>query len=354
MSYFRESVRRMQGYVPGEQPRSTDRIIKLNTNENPYPPSPRVREAIERELGEGAESLRLYSDPQALELRQAAASVWGLNAGQVLAGNGSDELLALLFRSMVEPGEPIAYPDPNYSLYETLAHAQGAAIRTVDFPSDFRLPAELFGSDARLVFVSSPNAPSGCAHSKPQLQDLARSLTRGVLVIDEAYADFADDSAIDLVDSEPNVVVLRTFSKSFSLAGMRLGLLFGREEIVSGLGKVKDSYNLDRLALVAGTAALRDLEWMQGNVEKIRTTRARLSHTLAQLGLDVLPSQTNFVLARLPSAEQASAAYRVLKEQNILVRYFGAARLQDCLRITVGTDDEIDRFLAELRVHLGR
>lgn len=352
MSYFRQNIQRMHGYVPGEQPSLGQSVIKLNTNENPYPPSPRVAEAIARELADGGARLRLYSDPQARDLRQAAAELYGLSVPHILAGNGSDELLALLFRAMVEPGEKIVYPYPNYSLYETLANAQGAQIETCDFGDNYELPEGLFGSDARLVLVASPNAPSGTLHSTSRLRALAQSLTHGVLVIDEAYADFADGHSLSLVASLPNVVVLRTFSKSLSLAGMRLGLLFASEEIVAGLNKVKDSYNLDRLALAAGAAALRDPEWMRSNVAKVQATRRRLSDSLATLGLKVLPSQANFLLVRLRDSAQAQGAYQFLKERNILVRYFGVRLLDDALRITVGTDPEIDELLAALGEYL--
>ena len=338
----------MSAYVPGEQPPAGARVIKLNTNENPYPPSPRVAQAIAAELAGGGEKLRLYSDPVALELRRAASAVTGLPVAQILAGNGSDELLALIARALVDPGDVIEYPYPTYVLYETLAEAQGARIRTVPFAPSFELPRELFGSDAKVVFVASPNSPSGTSHPVSVLGELAASLPNGLLVVDEAYADFAGESALELARTRPNVVVLRTFSKSYSLAGMRIGLMFGPTELVSGIAKVKDSYNLDRLAIAAGAAALGDGEWMQSNVAKILATRARLTQGLARLGLEVLPSSANFVFARLGSSERARAAYQSLKERGILVRYFDRPLLSDGLRITVGTDDEITALLDAL------
>jgi histidinol-phosphate aminotransferase len=348
MSLFRSNVERMTAYVPGEQPAPGSRVIKLNTNENPYPPSPRVAEAIADELSGHGERLRLYSDPVATELRRAASDVTGFPIEQILAGNGSDELLSLLVRAFVEPGEVIEYPHPTYVLYETLAESQAARIRTVPFPRDFSLPRGLFGSNAKLVFVTTPNSPSGTSHPTKLLGELASSLPNGVLVVDEAYADFADESALELARTHDNVVVLRTFSKSYSLAGMRIGLLFGPEALVSGISKIKDSYNLDRLAIRAGAAALRDGEWMRQNVTKIRATRARLAAGLAALGHEVIPSSANFVFVRLRSAEAARAAYRSLKERGILVRYFDREALDDGLRITVGTDDEITALLSAL------
>jgi histidinol-phosphate aminotransferase len=338
----------MSAYVPGEQPPPGARVIKLNTNENPYPPSPRVAEAVAAELSGGGERLRLYSDPVALDLRRAGSEVTGVPVDQILAGNGSDELLALIVRAMVDPGDVIEFPYPTYVLYETLAEAQGARVRTVPFDRTFELPRALFGSDAKVVFVASPNSPSGTSHPTAALRELAQSLPNGLLVVDEAYADFAGESAIELTRTLPNVVVLRTFSKSYSLAGMRIGLLFGSRELVSGIAKVKDSYNLDRLAIAAGAAALRDAAWMQTNVAKIRATRERLAAGLARLGFDVLPSSANFVFARTSSAERARSAYRSLKERGILVRYFDRPLLDDGLRITVGTDAEITTLLEAL------
>jgi histidinol-phosphate aminotransferase len=348
MSFFRDEVERMTAYVPGEQPPAGSRVIKLNTNENPYPPSPAVARAIAEEVGGDGERLRLYSDPTAALVRRAAAAQTGFPEDRVVVGNGSDELLALLFRAAVNPGDVVAYPFPTYVLYETLAAAAGARVRTPAFGREFALPAALRGSDAKLVFIASPNSPSGNAHPVTALEELARSLKGGLLVIDEAYADFAEANALSLALTVPNVVVLRTFSKSYSLAGMRLGLLFAAKPVVDAIGKVKDSYNVDRLAIVAGAAALSDAEWMRGNVEKIRATRARLVEGLRARGLDVLPSSANFVFARYRSAELARAAYQSLKQRGILVRYFDRPTLDDGLRITVGTDHEIDALLGAL------
>ena len=353
MSVFRKSVEKMTAYVPGEQPPAGARVIKLNTNENPYPPSPSVARAIAEEVGADGARLRLYSDPTARALREAASSRFGVPLNGILAGNGSDELLALLVRAVVEPGELVVYPYPTYVLYETLADAGAARIETPPFGRDFALPRSLYGSPAKIVFIASPNSPSGNAHAIEALDELAASLPDGLLVVDEAYADFADTNALSLARKRPNVVVLRTFSKSYSLAGMRLGLLFASDEVVGGIGKVKDSYNLDRLAIAAGAAALGDDAWMRANVAKIVATRARLVEGLAALGLDVLPSSANFVFARFPTAERARTAYRALKERGILVRYFDRPLLDDGLRITVGTDLEIDELLGAMAT-LGR
>jgi len=357
MSLFRPNIDAMEAYKPGEQPPAGAKVIKLNTNENPYPPSPKVAEAIRAELDATAapgDRLRLYSDPKATALRQTAAELSGFPIEQIIHGNGSDELLAMLGRALVGEGEAIAYPYPTYVLYETLAHAQGARIVTYDFSRDFALPRQLFGCPAKLVFIAAPNSPSGTVYAEAELRRLAQSLPNGVLVIDEAYAEFADGNMLHLARELPNVVVLRTFSKSHSLAGMRLGLLYGPREIVDGLWKVKDSYNLDRLAIVAGAASLRDTGWTKANTTRVKATRARLAAGLATLGLQVVPSQSNFVFARAKDATTAAGAYRFLKEKGILIRYFPLRLLDDGLRITVGTDAEIDALLAALKEYLAR
>ena len=335
-------MRTVAPYVPGEQPDPARRVIKLNTNENPYPPSPRVLDAVMRAADAG---IRLYPDPEARALRDRASAVYGVPATGILVGNGSDELLALLLRGIVDPGDRVAFPVPTYSLYETLVAVQGAEAVRVPFPDDFSLPAALTATEARLTIVCNPNSPSGTLVPTRQIQELARAV-RGVLVVDEAYVDFARENAMALVGRVANVVVLRTLSKSFSLAGMRVGLAFGDPELIAGLRTVKDSYNVGRLALVAAEAALRDLPAMRANVERICKTRARLVSGLTALGFAVPPSEANFVLARRPGVDLGPLA-RALAGREILVRHFGA--LPDALRITVGTDEEIETLLAALR-----
>ncbi len=352
MIRFRPNIEAMAAYVPGEQPAPGIKVVKLNTNENPYPPSPRVVEAIRAELARGGESLRLYSDPKALELRRAASEVLDFPIDRILQGNGSDELLAMLCRAFVGEGDLIAYPYPTYLLYETLANVQGARIAAFDFDRDFRLPRGLFGCDARLVFVACPNSPSGTIYCANELIELAASLKNGILVIDEAYAAFAGSDHLALAREAENVAVLRTFSKSQSLAGMRIGLVFAGEKIISGLWKVKDSYNLDRLAIAAGAASLRDTEWTENNVKKICATRETLSSALRDLGLEVLPSRSNFVFTRMQSVAAASGAYSYLKDRGILVRYLQTRLCDDALRISVGTDSEIEKFLDVFKEYL--
>ncbi len=341
---FRRNVARMAGYVPGEQPREGG-FVKLNTNENPYPPSPVVIRAI---AAEARGSLRLYPDPDATRLRRQAALTYGFDISRVIAGNGSDDLLAMVARAFVGEGDSLCCPTPTYTLYDTLVGVQGGRLVGVPYPGDFSLPAGLWRKRAKVTIVASPNSPSGTSVPMPVLADLADRVP-GVLVIDEAYADFADGTALSLARQKENVIVLRTFSKSFSLAGMRIGLGFAHPAILGGLNKVRDSYNVSRLAIAAGEAALRDIPWMEKNVAKIRKTRQTLLSALPSLGFFPYPSESNFVLAKRKGGRSARPVYEKLKARKILVRYFDTPRLSGCLRITVGTDEEVGTLLSALR-----
>ncbi len=341
---FRRNIARMEGYAPGEQPQEPG-FVKLNTNENPYPPSPKVREAI---LSEADARLRLYPDPAATALRRQAASTYGIDPSRIIAGNGSDDLLAMIAKAFIGEKDALACPSPTYTLYDTLVKIQGGKTVRVPFPADYSLPRSLAGKKARVTMVASPNSPSGTVVPTAVLASLADGIS-GVLVVDEAYADFADDTALPLARERDNVIVLRTFSKSFSLAGMRIALGFAHPKIIEGLNKVKDSYNLDRLGIAAGTAALADIAWMERNAARIRKTREALSAALPAVGYAPYPSQSNFVLARRTRGGSARPAYEALKRRRILVRYFDTPRLADCLRITVGTDEEIAGLLAAMK-----
>jgi histidinol-phosphate aminotransferase len=339
----RQTIRQMHGYTPGEQPQDK-RYIKLNSNENPYPPSPHVIAALQQAI---SEDLRLYPDPVATRLRDKAAAVYGLSREQVVVGNGSDDLLTMLMRTFVGRGDRVAFPFPTYSLYDILVAMQEGEVVRVPFPADFSLPPQLTGVEAKLTILCHPNAPSGTLTPLRQVEGLAQRVG-GILVIDEAYVDFADETALPLLHRYPQVVILRTFSKSFSLAGVRIGLAFGHPDLLNELMKVKDSYNVSRLSIVAAVAALEDYAWMRQNVDKIRATRTRLSAALHELGYFVYDSQTNFVLARQQGVAQ-EPVYLGLKERGLLVRYFSSPELADCLRISVGTDEEIDRLLAAMQ-----
>jgi histidinol-phosphate aminotransferase len=340
--YFLDHIDQMAGYVPGEQPRDGG-FIKLNTNENPYPPSPRVAEAIVGALGE---RLRLYPDPVGTAFRQVAASLHGVSPGMILAGNGSDDLLTILTRAFVGPGDTVVYPTPSYILYRTLAEIQGARSVEVPFEPDWTLdPSKFARPGARLAFIANPNSPSGTALPPEELGELAQALDCP-LVIDEAYINFADRDAVGLVADHPNVIVLRTLSKGYSLAGLRLGYLIARPEMVGGLIKVKDSYNCDTLSLAGGTAALLDQAHLAANSARIRATRSRLAQAMKARGYSVPESQANFVWCL--DGPPAAATYEALKARKILVRLMRYPNQPDGLRITVGTDPEIEQLLEAL------
>jgi len=343
---FRAAIVKMAPYVPGEQPKPGQRLIKLNTNENPYPPSPHVRRAIARAAV--GSRLRLYPAPRADEFVASAAQLYRIPMRMIMAGNGSDELLAMLFRATLGRGDKVAYPSPTYSLYDTLAAIQEARVIRIPFPSDFALPVEeLVRTDAKLTVICNPNSPSGTFTPIKTLDALSRRLEPKLIAIDEAYVDFADDNALRLIKRRPNVIVLRTLSKSFSLAGMRLGLCFASPDVTKTLMKVKDSYNLSRLALAAGAAALDDAGWMRRNVKHIRRTRATTERALIRLGFEVLPSSANFVLARLRGHDLTDLTAR-LRRRGILVRHFASPALRDALRISIGTPREMTALFKAL------
>ncbi|MEE8310644.1 MAG: histidinol-phosphate transaminase [Candidatus Binatia bacterium] len=339
-----ERVRVLAGYTPGEQPTESS-LVKLNTNENPYPPSPRVVQAVAREA---ADCLERYPSPMADELREKAAAVHGVDPDQVLAGNGSDELLAICLRACAGEGGVVAYTTPTYSLYRTLAEIVGA--RIVEIES--RSCTELAASRPAVSFVCNPNSPLGFGVATAEIAELASSVD-GLVVSDEAYADFGDCSALALVGAVPNVIVVRSFSKSFSLAGVRLGLAFGHRDLIAELAKVKDSYNVSRLAVAAGVAALDDHDGMRANVARVCATRERVTAVLRAAGFDVADSQTNFLWVDC-GAEGGRAAFERLRERGVLVRYFDAEGLRSGIRVTVGTDSQMDRFLEVLTRRPGR
>jgi len=341
---FRHNIEIMHGYVPGEQPVPGSGVVKLNTNENPYPPSPEVTKALASLDGE---SLRNYPDPTALASREAAASVYGVPADWIMTVNGSDELLALLARALLEPGRKVAYPVPTYSLYATLAEMQDASIVEVLYDERFNLPLEeLLAAQADLTFVCSPNNPSGTVAPLSDLKVLAAGL-RGVLAVDEAYADFADENALALVKEHANVIILRTLSKSYSLAGLRLGFGIAAPELLAGLSKIKDSYNIDSVAIRLAVVALNDQTWMRANVERIKTCRTEIMRSLEGMGFRVWPSQANFVLARPPGGD-ARRLYLKLRDQRIFVRHLDLPGLDDKLRISVGTEKQQQALIEAL------
>lgn len=345
--YFRPNINAMTGYVPGEQPKPGTQIIKLNTNENPYPPSPKAMEVLQRI---DAEWLRRYPHPFANDFRQAVSEVLEVPVDWVIVGNGSDELLSVIIRSCTEPGRKVVYPAPTYVLYHTLAEMQPAEVIEVPYGADYQLPiAELVAAAGAVTFIASPNSPSCQTVPIAELRQLAAQLS-GVLVVDEAYVDFADETALPLVREFDNVIITRTLSKGYSLAGLRLGFAIAQPTLLRGLFKVKDSYNIDAIACAVGAAAMRDQAYKNECADRVKASRARLMVDLKQLGFQVRESQTNFLLAQPPQAN-AEELYLALKERGILVRYFKQPGLEDKLRITVGTEEQ-NQTLIEALIHL--
>ena len=345
MSYVRPNISAMAGYVPGEQPRPGSGIIKLNSNENPYPPSPSVIEAL-RQVDH--EQLRRYPDPFARSFCQAIAEVLGIPADWIIVGNGSDDLLNLLVRACADDSaRPIVYPTPTYVLYRTLAALQPATVVAVPYPDNFQFPLkELVAAQGAITFIASPNSPSGHVVALSDLRALAQQAS-GLVVVDEAYVDFAEGSALSLVQEFDNVVVLRTLSKGYGLAGLRLGFGIANPALLAELFKVKDSYNVDAIAIALGTAAIRDQAYKNVCVDQIKASRAALTKELRQIRFTVLNSHGNFVLATPPQAN-AEQLYLALKEQGILVRYFKQPRLDDKLRISVGTEEQNQALIAAI------
>lgn len=343
-SYVRPEVRAMHGYVPGEQPQ-VGKYIKLNTNENPYPASAKAVRAIQQAAGE----LGRYPDPLGDAFRIRAAQLWGLEKEWFLCGNGSDDILTIVTRAFVGSGKRLRLPYPSYVLYKTLAQIQGAASEEVHFAADWSLTPEFFrGSpDLQLMYLPNPNSPSGTVVSRDDVLRLADALPCPLLV-DEAYADFADTHCVDLVRQNPKIMVSRTLSKAYALAGLRFGYLIAQPQVIHELTKVKDSYNCDTLSIAAATAAIDDQQWLQDNRQRIVATRERMTDQLRQLGFSAQSSQANFVWCPHPD-RPVRPLYEQLKDRRILVRYMDYPGWGDGLRISVGTDEQIDACLSVLQ-----
>ncbi|MCC6143072.1 MAG: histidinol-phosphate transaminase [Candidatus Hydrogenedentes bacterium] len=344
MNYGREILRDVEGYVPGEQPESA-RVVKLNTNENPYPPSPRVMQAL---ADITADQLRRYPDPVFRRFRDICARRYGYDSADwIMIGNGMDELLALALRTFVDPGDTVVATYPTYSLYEVLCQLHGCHLRYIDLDDQYQLTPEFFEAQGRLCFLTRPNAPTGVCVPR---EDVARFCNRfpGIVVIDEAYVDFADDDCMDFPKRFENVIVMRTFSKSFSLAGMRIGTAICPPGLLREFLKTKDSYNMDAVSQAAGIAAMEDYAYMLGTAAKVRKTRDALRESLLDLGFAVPESGSNFLLAHWHGTPDARTIFERLRDQGIFVRYFNARRLDHCLRITVGTDEDCTTLINAL------
>jgi histidinol-phosphate aminotransferase len=353
LGLVRRAIREMEGYVPGLQPKPGQRLVKLNTNENPYPPSPRVLEAL-RAASDGA--VRLYPSPEATPLREQAAATYGLHPDQVLCGNGSDEILAMILRTFVNEGDTIACFQPSYSLYPVLAGIAGARTLSVPLPrvsraaemDDIPVPAPA----AKLFFLTTPNSPYGVVHPAAWTARLLSGFP-GIVVADEAYVDFAGESALPLLSSHPRLIVVRTLSKAYSLAGMRAGLAFAHPALVREMMKVKDSYNVGRLAQVAACEALADAAYFRSTRDKVLVTRDRVAARLRARGFTVPPSGANFIFAVPPAAHPAKQLYEKLLARGFLVRSLSGAEVADGLRISIGTDADMDGLLGAIEEATG-
>ena len=352
--FWSDIVHRLTPYVPGEQP-ALAHPVKLNTNENPYPPSPRVIEAIRRELGDDGETLRKYPDPTARALRATVAAHHGLRVEQVFAGNGSDEVLAHAFQALLKHERPIRFPDITYSFYPVYAQLYGVSFDAIPLDDQFGIDIDNYRAPGGGVLLPNPNAPTGRALPLAEIEQLLQANPDSPVVIDEAYVDFGAESAVNLIDTYPNLLVVQTVSKARSLAGMRVGFAFGDAALIEALTRVKDSFNsypLDRLAQAAAIAAYEDDAWFRESCRKVIASRERMTGELAALGFDVVPSAANFVFARHPGHDAAALAAS-LKEKEIFVRHFKLPRIDQHLRISIGTDAECDALVNALRARIG-
>ncbi|MBL4573511.1 MAG: histidinol-phosphate transaminase [Gammaproteobacteria bacterium] len=353
MTFERKNIQKMQGYAPGEQP-STANIIKLNTNENPYPPSPQVLTALK---SIDVTALRRYPSPMADSFREAASRLHNISAEQIIPTNGGDELLRLVLTTYVEQLDTIAVCKPSYSLYPVLAEIQGCQLKEIPLLDDWSMPedflTQLNKSAAKLLILVNPNAPTGALLRVDYLAEIAENFS-GLLLIDEAYVDFIDPElnydSISLINSHDNILILRTLSKAYSLAGLRFGYGIGAKSLIEPMMfKTRDSYNTDYIAQSLATAALDSFEYAQENCKRIRQSREQMRTDLRELGLNSPASQSNFILCQVPESIGAEKLYQQLKQRNILVRYFDQDRLRDKLRISIGTDAENAALVAAVK-----
>jgi histidinol-phosphate aminotransferase len=338
--FWSECIRGIQPYVPGEQP-AIGGLVKLNTNENPYPPSPRALEAIAKATGD---DLRLYPDPDSRALKAAFARLHGIGAECVFVGNGSDEVLAHAFLALLKHERPILFPDISYSFYPVYCRLYGIDYRTVPLDAQFRVRVADYVQPNGGIVLPNPNAPTGCALTIDEIRVLLEQHPESVVVIDEAYVGFGATSAIPLIAEFPNLLVIQTLSKSRSLAGLRVGFAAGQPSLVAALACVKDSFNsypIDRLALAGATAALEDHDYFASACRRVMESREWLAAALQGLGFEVLPSTANFLFVR-HRGEDARRLLQALRERNILVRHFTAPRIEQFLRITVGTREQCE------------
>ena len=351
MRFWSPEVRELEPYVPGEQPKIQN-LLKLNTNENPYPPSPKVVDAVQAVLTHQADALRLYPDPDATALKQAIAKQQNVDVSQVFVGNGSDEVLAHIFKAFFIQQEPILYPDITYSFYPVYSQFFGVQTKQIPLNEKFEIDISDYEQENGGIIITNPNAPTSIALGLDKIEQVLKANPNRVIVIDEAYVDFGAESAVDLVSRYENLVVCQTTSKSRSLAGLRVGFAIGQAHLIAALEAVKNSFNsypIDRFAIAAAVASFEDQDYFQEQCEKVIASREKLVANLTELGFNVLPSKANFIFATHSLHDAAQLAEK-LREQGIIVRYFNKPRINQFLRITIGTDEQNQRLVDTLKM----
>ncbi|MFW2036155.1 histidinol-phosphate transaminase [Acinetobacter junii] len=351
MRFWSPEVRELEPYVPGEQPKIQN-LLKLNTNENPYPPSPKVVDAVQAVLAHQADALRLYPDPDATALKQAIAKQQNVDVSQVFVGNGSDEVLAHIFKAFFIQQEPILYPDITYSFYPVYSQFFGVQTKQIPLNEKFEIDISDYEQENGGIIITNPNAPTSIALGLDKIEQVLKANPNRVIVIDEAYVDFGAESAVELISRYENLVVCQTTSKSRSLAGLRVGFAIGQAHLIAALEAVKNSFNsypIDRFAIAAAVASFEDQDYFQEQCEKVIASREKLVGNLTELGFNVLPSKANFIFATHSLHDAAQLAEK-LREQGIIVRYFNKPRINQFLRITIGTDEQNQRLVDTLKM----
>ena len=350
MRFWSPEVRELEPYVPGEQPKIQN-LLKLNTNENPYPPSPKVVEAVQAVLHAQADVLRLYPDPDATALKQAIAKQQNIDVSQVFVGNGSDEVLAHIFKAFFLQDEPILYPDITYSFYPVYSQFFGTKTKEIPLNENFEIDVRDYTQPNGGVIITNPNAPTSIALSLAEIEQVLQANPDRVVVIDEAYVDFGAESAVSLINRYENLVVCQTTSKSRSLAGLRVGFAIAQSHLIAALEAVKNSFNsypIDRFAIAAAVASFEDQVYFEEQCQKVIISREKLVRDLTELGFNVLPSKANFIFATHSQYDAGQLAQK-LREQGVIVRYFNKPRINQFLRITVGTDEQNARLVQTLK-----
>ena len=350
MRFWSPEVRELEPYVPGEQPKIQN-LLKLNTNENPYPPSPKVVEVVQAVLENQADALRLYPDPDATALKQAIANQQKVELDQVFVGNGSDEVLAHIFKAFFIQKEPVLYPDITYSFYPVYSQFFGIQTKQIPLNENFEIDVSDYQQENGGIIITNPNAPTSIALGLQQIEQILQANPDRVIVIDEAYVDFGAESAVQLVNQYNNLVVCQTTSKSRSLAGLRVGFAIAQSHLIAALEAVKNSFNsypMDRFAIAAAVASFEDQTYFEAQCQKVIASRDKLVMELESMGFKVLPSKANFIFASLPSKDAGELAAQ-LREQGIIVRYFNKPRINQFLRITIGTDEQNQRLVDSLK-----